>query len=633
MARKDASMDEVAASEHAHPSMPIDTTKQALRDLQTLADEMVASQTVLWCEITRVNRRGLPRLVAAAGTKTDEPDEPPAVELPIPDHPGWYVKVCSGGTNAQLVAQLINEKLRSAVLTNALYTERQLAAELLHRDRDTGLGTQDSLQRWLGRQHGDVTLCIIELASLREHALTISDDEQRNLLRAVATSLGVQVAKTFHHGTLARLGTSEFAIGVPKLVPPVHMRTFVQDCRSAILDVAGLDIYAGWASSEDVRGTGVSLEKAALVARFCAAKHLPGTAMPYAGEVADEHARHTKLANGLSTALASREITYHYQPQVDLSSGAVVGVEALLRWADHQPTDVIDAIMERKSLGVSLGRYLLEHARETVERLPSGITLSVNVTAQHLFGSLSDDLRALEFPRDRLVIEITEMTAVIDLEHAAQVARDCADIGIHVSLDDYGTGFSSLSMYTSLPVAELKLDQSFVASMHSERPAFDVVTSLAQLSRLGSIRVVAEGVESLTQAATWRRLGGNLVQGFLVALPLPWDELCRFIERGSPVVVTTPQWCIEDAVLLEPQLKERGPEYEQWRARLHQWAVSHGAERWSQLAELWQLASLTDPARSETSGTLIAAVHALIERIDASLVGATLARASEIRHY
>jgi hypothetical protein len=206
---KDAQMGDMVASDHAHPSMPLETTKQALRDLRTLVDEMVSTNAVQWCELTRVNHHGLSRLVAAAGIKTDDPS---AVTLPIPNQPGWYVTVCSSSANAPLLAQLIAEKLRSAVLATALSTERQLAAESLHRDRDTGIGTHDSLRRWLRRQHGDVTLCIIELESLQAHTLTISDDELRTLLRAIATSLGVQVAAVFHNATVTRFGTGEFAI-------------------------------------------------------------------------------------------------------------------------------------------------------------------------------------------------------------------------------------------------------------------------------------------------------------------------------------------------------------------------------------------------------------------------------------
>jgi EAL domain-containing protein (putative c-di-GMP-specific phosphodiesterase class I) len=247
--------------------------------------------------------------------------------------------------------------------------------------------------------------------------------------------------------------------------------------------------------------------------------------------------RLTLLAE-LSDALAVRDqVVLALQPAVDLETGAPTGVEALTRWRHPRrgqlpPAEFIPAVENSELLG-AFTRYVLDRSIEAAtEWTDAGYALpvSVNVSARSLLdpslpAQVADLLRRHRMPAGHLVLEITESIAMSDREIVDQVLAALREMGVQVSVDDFGTGFSSLAVVTRVQVDELKVDRSFVAAMIDSPAAEAVVRSAVDLGdRLGA-RVVAEGVETAEQRAALLALGCTTAQGYHFCRPVPADKI------------------------------------------------------------------------------------------------------------
>ncbi len=265
----------------------------------------------------------------------------------------------------------------------------------------------------------------------------------------------------------------------------------------------------------------------------------------------DEHSpRKLALLAGLRTGISRGELVVHYQPTVDLDTGAVQGVEALVRW--RHPTEGLLPPGEFIPLAESSGlidevtSYVLDQALAQCRIwLTAGdpLRISVNVSARSLLDvTLPDRVSAAllrhDVPATLLELEITESAVLADPVRATAILSRLQQLGVSVSIDDFGTGYTSLSYLRDLPVNELKIDRSFVGRMlTSSKDAIIVRTSVELARRLG-LRTVAEGVED---ESTWRALQAlncELAQGFLVARPLPPEELTPWLSnhRRRPAI-------------------------------------------------------------------------------------------------
>lgn len=249
----------------------------------------------------------------------------------------------------------------------------------------------------------------------------------------------------------------------------------------------------------------------------------------------------------IETGLDQGQFRLHYQPKMELASGEVAGFEALVRW--HHPERGVLAplaflpVLERSSLENRFGEHVIEQALEQMEQwLDVGLdlTISVNVSGPHL---LSEGFVAMiekrlgqhpSVPPQQLELEIVESAAVTDLDCAVHVLTQLRDLGLRVSLDDFGTGFSSLSHLRSLPVDEVKIDQSFVRDMLTDLNDYNIVRSVIGLADAFNLRVVAEGVETEEHAAELRRLGCQLVQGYAFSRPMPAEQVQEWLAARTP---------------------------------------------------------------------------------------------------
>jgi PAS domain S-box-containing protein len=242
----------------------------------------------------------------------------------------------------------------------------------------------------------------------------------------------------------------------------------------------------------------------------------------------------------IRSALERGEFVPHFQPLVDLRSGAIHGFEILARW-NHPKLGLIAPnqfipVIERAGLINELSTTLLTQAFTAVRSLPENFGLSVNLSPAQLHDRslpalvhrLADDSA---FSLNRLTIELTESALVNDLKLAGAIAADLKALGIRLALDDFGTGFSSLLHLQSFPFDELKLDGSFVASVMHSRQSRRITSAVVGLGISLGLQTVAEGIEEQCQADLLARQGCSLGQGYLFGAAIPAEELAAALSR------------------------------------------------------------------------------------------------------
>jgi sensor c-di-GMP phosphodiesterase-like protein len=246
----------------------------------------------------------------------------------------------------------------------------------------------------------------------------------------------------------------------------------------------------------------------------------------------------------LASAMRRDELEVHYQPIVSLQSGTVEGVEALLRWPQHdgpwsRPEVFVRAAEELGIVG-RLTSYLLERLRidapKILGRIPNGF-VSVNLSSSDLhsrdiIGSLRRLLSETGLEPSQLVLEATEHSFV-DPKMALEIVREIRSLGIRVGIDDFGTGFSSLSYLTNLPMDFLKIDRAFVETVGSDSATSEVALHIVQMASSLKMDIIAEGVETEDQAAFFRDRGVRYAQGWLFARAMPADQVVTFLDRGD----------------------------------------------------------------------------------------------------
>ena len=252
------------------------------------------------------------------------------------------------------------------------------------------------------------------------------------------------------------------------------------------------------------------------------------------------------LENGLRRALARGELLLHYQPQVSLRTGRVVGVEALLRWR-HPERGVLEAsefigLAEESRLILPLGEWVLREAcaqvRDWHDRGYRELRMAVNVSARQFqqrdfVDMVEESLAQTGLSPGMLDLEITESTAMQNVELAATTLRTLRDRGLRLSIDDFGTGYSSLAHLRRFPLSAVKVDRSFVRDLATDSSDAAIVAAVIALARSLNLGVIAEGVENEEQLAFLRAHSCEEGQGFLMARPLPADALTRWLDRRS----------------------------------------------------------------------------------------------------
>jgi diguanylate cyclase (GGDEF)-like protein/PAS domain S-box-containing protein len=423
--------------------------------------------------------------------------------------------------------------------------EEQLRHQAFH-DPLTGLANRalftDRVQHALvlGGESGAAAVLFVDLDDFKAMNDRLGHPAGDALLCAVGTRL-CSVLSPSH--TVARLGGDEFAILVEdvreaataaatadRLVNAFQQPFHVQG--NEVFVTASIGIAMGDDADELLRSADVAMYRAKASGKAQYAFYAPTMDEEVLGRL--------ELIADLRRARPGEQFVLHYQPSLDLATGDVVGVEALVRW-EHptrgllQPEAFIWAA-EETGLIVGLGRWVLAEACRAAARwraeVPGASTLglSVNVSARQLQqpGLVDDVRRALAgsgLDAGALTLEITETVLAERGDDAAAVLDGVKALGVRLALDDFGTGYSSLSRLQYLPVDELKIDRSFVQSIDSGADRAALVRAIVELGRALELTTVAEGIEHAGQVAALQRVGCRLGQGFHFARPLAAVEL------------------------------------------------------------------------------------------------------------
>lgn len=280
----------------------------------------------------------------------------------------------------------------------------------------------------------------------------------------------------------------------------------------------------------------------------------------FGGSRRSQEGRRLALVRELRGAEMRGELGLVFQPVFDLESGALAGVEALARWNSPEfgqvAPDEFIPVAEDTGLIVPIGSWVLRESCETMHRIQAQIgrplELSVNISAEQLANpgfarSVQQTLAHAEFPADQLVLEVTGTSLVGRETVAAHTLRELESHGIRIALDDFGTGNSSLAWLKEHPLDAIKIDRSFVAGLAGDSRDQAIVASLISLARALGCAVTAEGVETEDQLIALRLLDCERVQGFLLAHPLPAEDLAKLL-ANPPSVATQPTEATTDPV-------------------------------------------------------------------------------------
>jgi len=469
------------------------------------------------------------------------------------EFPVWMVFTTvrdAGGRVSHLIANSIE-------LSDLKRAEAQIR-HLAHHDTLTRLPNRVLLQARLGQAMASARRDSTELAMLfidMDRFKTINDTLGHPVGDGLLVEVGQRLQAVVRESDIvARLGGDEFVLvltgiahGSASAAATVASKVIAELGRP--YHVAGHELH-----STPSIGIGIfptdgddadALMKCADTAMYQAKAAGRNTFQFFTPEMKQASAERLAIENGLRGAAERGELLLHYQPQVDFSSGRVVGLEALVRW-HHPELGLIPPlkfipVAEETGQIEAIGLWVLEEAAAQVAawraRLDPRLRVSVNVSAQQLRGdslvaAVQAALQRHALRGDALELEVTESAAMREPARTAGFLRDVRALGVALAIDDFGTGYSSMMHLKQLPLNRLKLDRSFV--MDIERDANDAAICRAtiQLAHSLGLAVVAEGVETQAQYQFLRALGCDTAQGYLIAKPMPSNECESFLQRA-----------------------------------------------------------------------------------------------------
>jgi diguanylate cyclase (GGDEF)-like protein len=434
--------------------------------------------------------------------------------------------------------------------------ERQLAdSRMAEFDSLTGLANRHVIRR-----HLDGAISAYASTSRPCGLLMLDLDKFKyvndTLGHQAGDALLVQVAERLtrivgDRGKIARLGGDEFQVVLvgeddrgrlgelaDKIIQIISQPYALDDGRRAIIGASvGIAVFPFDGDDSE------KLNRSADLALYAAKHSGRGQFRFYSSDLKnDEEVRH-QLLEDLRDALAHGQLAMHYQPVVSVETGAVVCLEALMRW-EHPEKGMISPVMfipvaEESDLINPLGEWALRQACEAAQRWPETVKVAVNVSAKQFVNPgfpevVANALAASGLAPERLELELTESVFVGDSDETEKTFAVLKRLGVRLALDDFGTGYSSLSYLRSAPFDKIKVDRSFVDSCtQKDRNSAKIIAAIVGLANALGMETTVEGVEAFDQLDVVREKGAQLIQGFLFARPMPEAEILGRFERGE----------------------------------------------------------------------------------------------------
>lgn len=394
---------------------------------------------------------------------------------------------------------------------------------------------------------------IVDLDAFKEVNDTLGHAAGDRLLRHVGRQLRIAVAED---GFVSRLGGDEFAVLQIDGVGEADVRAFAERLQTAvkaplrILDTT-LQTHAtiGVAMLDHEVWDVARILSMADIALYHAKRSARGSITFLTHEMRQAHERRRTTEVEIAAGLPRGEFVLHFQPQVALATGRIVGLEALVRWR-HPTRGVLGPgeflpILEDMGLSVQLGGQLIVEACKAARRLKDlghgDIRIAVNLSAAqiidpNLVHHFVAQLAKADIPGSALEAEITEGTLIRHLVDAQEVLSRLRELGMSVALDDFGTGYSSLAYVRRFPIDRIKLDRSFVSELPEIVETAAIVRVVRDLAKALEIEVVAEGIERTIEAQCLLDEGIGIAQGYLFSRARPFDEICALLQETRGVM-------------------------------------------------------------------------------------------------
>lgn len=426
-----------------------------------------------------------------------------------------YYDAVTGLPNRTLFLDRVTQKINRAHRTGEIFSVAML-----------DLSRFSDINETLGRQAGDDLLR--QVAQRLQGIL----DETDILAHFAADYFGIAIRNDDESPNIAH--------ALERMLSEVQNQPFLIDGQELRVSArAGMSSYP--ADGGDIEALLRNAEAALKKAKLSGDKYLF-----YAPEFNARVAEKLLLENRLRRALEQEQLVLHYQPKVDLNSGQICGLEALMRWNDPEtglvPPLQFIPLLEETGMILEAGLWALEKAvSDSLAWQAKGLQsprIAVNISQIQLqqkdFVSMIE--RVVKGGGDatgRLELEITEGLIMQDIVANIQKLRIVREMGVEVAIDDFGTGYSSLSYIAKLPVSTLKIDQAFIMNMTSNSDDLSIVSTIISLAHSLSMRVVAEGVETGEQARLLRLLRCDEIQGFLFSPAVPAEQIEAFLREGK----------------------------------------------------------------------------------------------------
>ncbi len=438
------------------------------------------------------------------------------------------------------------------------YERKLIDSKLADYDSLTGLANRHHMERQIDARvaalktsNRPFALMMMDLDKFKRVNDTLGHQAGDTLLIEVAERLRSIVGE---RGQIARLGGDEFQVLISdeddrgklgeladKVIQILSQPYPLDEGKRAIIGASvGIAVapFDGEEREDIIRSADLAL--------YAAKNGGRGQFRFYAADLKNEEQERESLLDDLRIALEADQLRLEYQPVVSIKSGAVVCLEALMRWEHPERGEVSPGafipVAEESDLINNLGEWALRTACETAAEWPNSVRIAVNVSAVQfanpgLPAVVANALAHSGLEPDRLELELTESIFVGDSIETEQMFANLKKLGVRLALDDFGTGYSSLSYLRSAPFDKIKVDKSFVESCtQKDKNSAKIIAAIVGLSSALNMETTVEGVEAFDQLEVVKSKGAKLVQGFIYSRPLLREEVLRRIEQGDFVI-------------------------------------------------------------------------------------------------
>jgi len=441
--------------------------------------------------------------------------------------------------------------------------ERQRAADTLRHqathDSLTGLPNRvlilDLLRRSLARQrraaHQSTAVFFLDLDGFKQVNDTLGHAAGDRLLAQVGERLNLVIRP---QDTLGRLGGNEFVIVCEALTEEYPVVGLAERLAAVLRDPFEFDgdqflvsASVGIALADGCEDPGDLIEQAA-TAMYRSKQRGRGRYEVFSDELRQRIEQRVELERALRHAIDFKELRLYFQPEIDLRSGAIVGVEALLRW--QRPGELVMpggfiGVAEDTGLIVPIGDWVLNEGLRQLDRWQTDAAIaenpwmSVNVSVRQLadpefIPSVAAAISDYGNDASRLLLEVTESVVLDDTDAGLTVLAALRSLGVAIGIDDFGTGYASLSYLRRFPASVVKVDRSFIADVATDDRTHSIVEAVVTMSHALGMATVAEGIETAEQLEVVRQLGFDIGQGYYFARPAPADEVTHLLSMSRP---------------------------------------------------------------------------------------------------